>query len=87
MLLSGEEEQDDAGGSDLDAVAGVETGSVLADTVDQGAVAAALVLDEEALVVLADDGVLTRNLRVREAEIAVGLAANGKGKRFDGDGA
>ena len=87
MLLRGEEEEDDAGGSDLDAVSGVEPGGVLAYAVDQGAVAAALVFDEEAFIVLADDGVLTRDLRVGQAEIPVGLTPNGEGKRFDRDGA
>jgi len=85
MLLGGEEEEDDAGGPDLDAVAGVEAGGLLADAVDQGAVAAALVLDEEAFGVFEDDGVLARDLGVGQAEIAVGLTANGEGKGFDGD--
>jgi len=87
VLLGGEEEEDDAGGADLDAVPGVEAGGVLAHAVDQGAVTAALVLNEEAFGVLAEDGVLTRDLRVGQAEIAVGLTANGEGKRFNKDGA
>ena len=85
MLLGGEEEEDDAGGPDLDAVAGVKPGGVFADAVDQGAVATALIFDEEAFGVFANDGVLTRDLRVGQAEIAVGLTANGEGKRLDGD--
>ncbi len=64
MVLSGEEEEDDAGGSELDTVAGVETGGFLAYAVDESAVAAALIFDEEAFVVFADDGVLARNLRI-----------------------
>ena len=87
MLLGGEEEEDDAGGPDLDTVAGVETGGLLAYAVDESAVAAALIFDEEAFGVFANDGVLTRDLRVGQAEMAVGLTANGEGKWFDRDGA
>ncbi len=87
MLLGGEEEEDDTGGPDLDAVARVKPGGVFANAVDQGAVATALILDEKALCVLTDDGVLTRDLGVGQAEMAVGLTANGEGKWFDRDGA
>jgi hypothetical protein len=62
MLLCGMEEKNDAGGSDLNAVAGVETRGLLADAVDQGAVAAALVLNEKAFGVFEDDGVLAGDL-------------------------
>ena len=86
MLLGSEEEEDDAGGPDLDTVAGVETGGFPAHAVDESAVAAALIFDEETFVVFADDGMLARDLGVGQAEIAVGLTANGEGKRFDGDG-
>lgn len=47
---------------------------------------AALVFDEETFVVFADDGMLARDLGVGQAEIAVGLTANGEGKRVDGNG-
>ena len=86
MLFGGEENDDNAGGPDLDAVSGVEAGGVLPHAVDQGAVAATLVLDEIAFGVFADDGVLARDLGIGKTEIAVGLTADGEGKRFDGDG-
>jgi hypothetical protein len=85
MFLRGEEEEDDAGGSHLDTVARVETGGFLAYAVNESAVAATLVFDEEAFGVFANDGVLARDLRVGQAEVAVGLTANGEGKRLDGD--
>ena len=87
MLLVGVKEENYAGGADLDAVAGVKAGELFADAVDQSAVATALILDEEALGVFSDDGVLSGDLRVGQAEIAVGLTADGEGKGLDGDGA
>jgi hypothetical protein len=86
MLFGSQEEDDNAGGPELDAISGVETRGVLSEAVDEGAVATTLIFDEEALGVFADDGVLARDLGVGQTEIAVGLAANGEGKGFDRDG-
>jgi hypothetical protein len=87
VLLVRVKEENYAGGADLDAVSGVKAGGLFADAVDESAVATALVLDEETLGVFSDDGVLAGDLRVGQAEVAVGLTANGEGKGLDGDGA
>ena len=85
--MCGVEDEGDAGCAELDVVAGVEAGGVCADVIDEGSVAAAEILKEEAFRVLVNDGVLARDLRVGEVEIGIGLTADRKGQSVDGYGA
>src|SRR5437868_421838 len=62
--------------ADLDLVAVLELCALDAPTVDEGAVQRALVLDREAAVVLAQDGVPARDGDVVEEDPAVGRAAD-----------
>ena len=85
LLREGELERD-AGVSELDAVAGIEPREGGAYSVDEDALAAAEILDEVAFGVAVDGCVLAGDLRVGEAEVTVGLSADGEGERANGDG-
>jgi hypothetical protein len=64
VVLREEEDKGDGGGTELNAVAGLETGGFATGAVDEDAVAAAQVLDEVTLVVVVDSGMLAGDLRV-----------------------
>jgi hypothetical protein len=85
-VLRGDEEEGDAGCAELDTIAGVEAGGVRSGVIDEGPVAAAEILNEEAFRVFVNGGVLAGDLRVGEIEIRIGLAADGKGQGINGYG-
>jgi hypothetical protein len=85
VVLREKKDECNFGGSELNAVTVLEPGGLAACAVDEDAVTTTKILDEVTIIVVMNNCVLPRDLRVGKDEVTVRLPTDGERERIDGD--